>query len=107
MDRHVPALKERLGNIEGFSRLCGINLLPEEDPGWFPEDKLRAFYKLTNEDTPTTMQRMLLGFRDDGTEGLRFSCGREDVDNAESKEDPGEAERIALNGMKVKEEPNV
>ncbi|XP_064466994.1 sodium-dependent neutral amino acid transporter B(0)AT3-like [Ornithodoros turicata] len=45
-------------------RLCGINLLNEEEPSWFPADELRDFHGIT-EHKVTFVERYLLCIRDE------------------------------------------
>ena len=58
--------------IVALLKACGISLIPYEGPGWFPEDELRAHYNLEPQRKDTVVEKSLLGFRADGSEGLVF-----------------------------------
>jgi len=52
-------------------RLCGINLLAEEGPGWWPDVDLIEHYGLKDYED-SKWETMLLGHKPDGREGLLF-----------------------------------
>jgi len=57
----------------GFSfRKFGFILLCEEGPGWFPAEELRQFYELPETYEVSKAERILLGFNEDGSEGIFF-----------------------------------
>jgi len=52
-------------------RLCGVNLLAEEGPGWWPDVDLIEHYGLKDYED-SKWETMLLGHKSDGREGLLF-----------------------------------
>ena len=52
-----------------FFRLCGVNLLAEEGPGWWPDVDLIEHYGLKDYED-SKWETMLLGHKPDGREGL-------------------------------------
>lgn len=52
-----------------ITRLMGIQIMHKEDPAWFPANELRDFHGIVAHE-PTPAERLLFGFRDDGTEGI-------------------------------------
>ena len=55
-----------------FSRVFKVNLLPLEGPGWWPDDLLKEHYSL-GEYEDSNLERILLGHKPDGREGIIFS----------------------------------
>ena len=56
-----------------------MTLLSPELEGWFPANELRAHYEL-KEHTLTRVEKVLFGFREDGSEGL--CCPTQPQDHA-------------------------
>jgi len=61
----------------------GIDIMNKQEPAWFPADDLRDFHGIVAHE-PTSLERTLFGFRDDGTEGVCFPTkvgGHEEEDD--------------------------
>ena len=61
----------KLECLISFFRLCGLNLLAEEGPGWWPDVDLIEHYGLKDYED-SKWEIMLLGHKPDGREGLLF-----------------------------------
>ncbi|ODN04311.1 Sodium-dependent neutral amino acid transporter B(0)AT3 [Orchesella cincta] len=57
--------------IIGISRALGIVIMHKEEPAWFPANELRDFHGIVAHEA-TTAEKILFGFREDGTEGVCF-----------------------------------
>ena len=55
--------------VAGLKAL-GVSVIPYEGPGWFPEADLKAHYGLGEVIKDRPLEKNLLGFREDGREGL-------------------------------------
>ena len=66
----------------------GCVLFPNEEPAWFPSDDLRDFHGIVAHE-PTTAERVLFGFRDDGSEGICCPTNpRKSADDDDDDDDP-------------------
>jgi len=52
-----------------FLELCGVRLLPQEKPGWFPTTELREDNNIQTHKI-TDLERKVLGWREGGQEGV-------------------------------------
>jgi len=55
-------------HISYFS-LCGIKVVEDSDPAWFPEAELREVHGIVPHE-PTELERSIFCFNMDGTEGM-------------------------------------
>jgi len=49
--------------------LCGIKVVEDSDPAWFPEAELREVHGIVPHE-PTELERSIFCFNMDGTEGM-------------------------------------
>ncbi|XP_047497772.1 sodium- and chloride-dependent transporter XTRP3-like [Penaeus chinensis] len=64
-----------------LTRLCGLHVIQDEEPAWFPAEELREFHTIVPHKV-TNIERKLFCMRDDGLEGLCCPIGappKEDV----------------------------
>ncbi|XP_045127643.1 sodium-dependent neutral amino acid transporter B(0)AT3-like isoform X1 [Portunus trituberculatus] len=52
-----------------LTRLCGIHVIQDEEPAWFPAEELREYYAIVPHKV-TQVERKLFCIREDGSEGL-------------------------------------
>ena len=70
--------------MNSIFRLCGVTLLRREKPAWFPVEELRDDNNVTPHKI-TGVERMLLGWREDGQEGV--CCQSEFTEDVEENSD--------------------
>jgi hypothetical protein len=94
-----PLIIYRYAHI--INRLCGVTFLPEEGPGWFPGEELKEHYGLGEEYEVSKLERYLLGFRNDGREGIIYPTVPMYVQNREARAkeelDDEDEEHTAIN----------
>ncbi|XP_076046810.1 sodium-dependent neutral amino acid transporter B(0)AT3 [Oratosquilla oratoria] len=52
-----------------LTRLCGIHIIQDDEPAWFPAEELREYYSVVPHKV-TKVERKLFCMKDDGTEGI-------------------------------------
>lgn len=57
-----------------LTRLCGIHVIQDEEPAWFPAEELREYYAVVPHKV-TQVERKLFCIREDGSEGLCCPIG--------------------------------
>ncbi|CAL4063494.1 unnamed protein product, partial [Meganyctiphanes norvegica] len=57
-----------------LTRLCGIHVIHDEEPAWFPVEELKEFHTILPHKV-TACERKLFFMKDDGSEGLCCPIG--------------------------------